>query len=270
MTTVTTKLETRAPYDLQKALKLAVMLGAALMENGAEIYRVEESIIFVLKAYGAKRIDVYALPNIIIVTIETNEEISYTKTRRIYHRHVDFERLIRLNDFSRSLSAQPIPPQDGIDTLTCYCRGCGYSPPVIWLSYGLAAASFAMMSGGSFGDAAVSILCVFMARIVSVPLEQRHANDFFTTMIAAYIQLVVAFVFSTYFSALHMNNIVVGTLMMLFPGRAFMTAVRDVIAKDLSAGLIEAVEAIVIAVAIAIGSALAYATFPYLVGVMPL
>lgn len=56
-------------YDPQKALKLAVMLGAALMENGAEIYRVEESIIHVLRAYGLKRIDVYALPNIIIVTM---------------------------------------------------------------------------------------------------------------------------------------------------------------------------------------------------------
>ena len=261
---------TTETYDLQKALKLSVMLGAALMENGAEIYRVEESILFLLRAYGAKRIDVYALPNIIIVTIETSDEISYTKTRRIHHRSVDFERLIRLNDFSRKLSSNPIPPQEGIDALTTYCKGCGYSPPVIWLSYGLAAASFSMMSGGTFADAAVSILCVFMARVVSVPLELRHANDFFTTMIATYIQLVVAFVFSTYFSELHMNNIIVGTLMMLFPGRGFMTAVRDVIAKDLSAGLIEAIEAIVIAVAIAIGSALAYSTFPILVGVMPL
>ena len=32
-------------YDPQKALKLAVMLGAALMQNGAEFYRVEESMI---------------------------------------------------------------------------------------------------------------------------------------------------------------------------------------------------------------------------------
>lgn len=261
---------TTETYDLQKALKLSVMLGAALMENGAEIYRVEESILFVLRAYGAKRIDVYALPNIIIVTIETAEDISFTKTRRIHHRTVDFERLIRLNDFARRLSSKPIPPEEGIDILTCYCRGCGYSPPVIWISYGLAAASFAMMSGGNFADAAVSILCVFMARVVTVPLELRHSNDFFTTMIATYIQITVAFIFSTYFSNLHFNNIIVGTLMMLFPGRGFMTAVRDVIAKDLSAGLIEIMEAVVIAVAIAIGSALAYATFPLLVGVIPL
>ena len=97
-------------YDPQKALKLAVMLGAALMENGAEIYRVEESIIHVLRAYWLKRIDVYALPNIIIVTIETEEDVSYTKTRRIYHRTVDFERLIHLNDFTRRLSANPVLP----------------------------------------------------------------------------------------------------------------------------------------------------------------
>ncbi|MEE0434927.1 MAG: threonine/serine exporter family protein [Peptococcaceae bacterium] len=257
-------------YDLQKALKLAVMLGAALMENGAEIYRVEESIVFVLRAYGAKRIDVYALPNIIIVTIETDDEISYTKTRRIIHRTVDFERLIRLNDLARRLSANPVPPDDAIDELSCYCRGCGHSPIVAWTSYALAAASFSVMGGGSIADAGVAIFCVFMARLVTVPLEQRHANDFFSTMIATYIQIAVAFLFSTFFPQLHMNAIVVGTLMMLFPGRGFMTAVRDVIAKDLSAGLIETVEAIVIAVAIAIGSALAYATFPFLMEVLPI
>ena len=126
------------------------------------------------------------------------------------------------------------------------------------------------MSGGTLWDAGVSILCVFLARIVTTPMELYHANDFFTTLVATYIQLVVAFVFSTYFAHLHFNNIIIGTLMMLFPGRSFMTAVRDVIAKDLSAGLIEAVEAIVVAVAIAIGSALAYASFPSIVGVMPL
>lgn len=257
-------------YEKQKALKLAVLLGAALMENGAEIYRVEESIVHVLRAYGMKRVDVYALPNIIIVTIEIDDDISFTKTRRIYHRAIDFERLIRLNDFSRRLSTHPIPAEDGIDELTCYCKDCGYSPAVIWLSYGLAAASFSVMSDGTLYDGAVAIICVFLARMVSVPLELRHANDFFTTLIATYIQIVVAFVFSTYFPQLHMNNITIGTLMMLFPGVAFMTAVRDVIAKDLSAGMIETVQAVMVAVAIAIGSALAYQTFPFLAEVMPL
>ena len=257
-------------YDPQKALKLAVMLGAALMENGAEIYRVEESLLYVLRAYGVKQIDVYVLLNIIIVTIETSDEISYTKTKRIYHRTVDFERLIRLNDFARRLSSKPIPPDEGIDALTCYCKGCGYSMPTIWISYALAAASFAVMSGGTLWDAGVTIICIFLARLVTTPMEMYHANSFFTTLVATYIQLTIAFVFSTYFASLHFNNIIIGTLMMLFPGRGFMTAVRDVIARDLSAGLIEAIEAIVIAVAIAIGSALAYATFPVLVGVMPL
>lgn len=257
-------------YEKQKALKLAVLLGAALMENGAEIYRVEESIVHVLRAYGMKRVDVYALPNIIIVTIEIDDDISFTKTRRIYHRSIDFERLIRLNDFSRKLSDNPIPPEEGMEELKIHCRGRGYSPVVIWLSYGLAAASFAVMLGGSLADGAVAIICVMLARMVSVPLEVRHANDFFTTLIATYIQISVAFVFSTYFPQLHMNAITVGTLMMLFPGVAFMTAIRDVIAKDLSAGMIEIVQAVMVAVAIAVGSALAYQTFPWLVEVMPL
>ena len=42
-------------YNCQLALKMAVMLGVALMENGAEVYRVEESVIRVLKSYGIER-----------------------------------------------------------------------------------------------------------------------------------------------------------------------------------------------------------------------
>lgn len=45
---------TTETYDLQKALKLSVMLGAALMENGAEIYRVEESILFFIESIWCK------------------------------------------------------------------------------------------------------------------------------------------------------------------------------------------------------------------------
>ena len=75
------------------------------MENGAEVYRVEESVIRVLKSYGIERTDVYAIPNILMVTIETNEEISYTKMRRIFNRNPNFEKVIQLNDFARKLSA---------------------------------------------------------------------------------------------------------------------------------------------------------------------
>lgn len=250
------------------ALKMAVTLGVSLMENGAEIYRVEESIIRVLRSYGIKRTDVYALPNILMVTIETDEEISFTKMRRIFNRVPNFERVIQLNDLARTLSLEPLPLSEAFKRLREIDHLQDYSKKVNWMSYVLAAAAFVMMIGGNVCDALVAILCAAVGRLVCVPMERYHANGFFVTLVTSFLHNFVAFVCAEAFVGLHPNIIITGTLMLLFPGVAFMTAVRDVIAKDLSAGMFEGLEAIVVACAIAVGSALAYAMVPMLVRVI--
>lgn len=244
---------------------MAVNLGVALMENGAEIYRVEESVIRVLRSYGIKRTDVYALPNILIVTIETDEEISFTKTRRIFTRNPNFERVIQLNDLARTLSVEPKPLDYAFKRLREIDSLKFYSKQVNWISYVLAAAAFVLMIGGSLGDALVAILCAAIGRLVCVPMERYHANGFFVTVVTSFLHNFVAFICAEAVVGLHPNIIITGTLMLLFPGVAFMTAVRDVIAKDLSAGMFEGLEAIVVAGAIAVGSALAYSLVPIVV-----
>ena len=238
------------------------------MENGAEVYRVEESVIRVLKSYGIERTDVYAIPNILMVTIETNEEISYTKMRRIFNRNPNFEKVIQLNDFARKLSAEPIPLNEAFHRLREIDGLKNYTKPVNWISYLFAAMSFVVMIGGNVGDAIVAILCAAAGRLVCVPMERYHANGFFVTLVTSFLHNLVAFMCAAAFGGLHPSLIIKGTLMLLFPGVAFMTAIRDVIAKDLSAGMFEGLEAIVVACAIAVGSALAYAVIPSIVRVI--
>lgn len=252
--------------DCQMALKMAVMLGVRLMGSGAEIYRVEESIHHVLKAYKFKRIDAFVTPNMLMITIETDEEISYTKMRRVYQSDPNFERLARLNDFTRNISDSPLPPKQAIAELEKIDKTKNYSAPVIWASYCLAAASFCLMIGGNLYDGLIAIICVLIARIICTPMEIYHANSFFITVVASFVHNAIAYAFVEVFPTLHFNLIVTGTLMMLFPGVTFMTAIRDVIARDLNAGMIEMLQAVVVASAIAVGSAMAYGIFPMIGG----
>ena len=252
-------------YNYQLALKMAAMLGVRLMGSGAEIYRVEESMHHVLKAYCVKRVDAYVTPNMLMITIETEDEKSYTKMRRVYHSDPNFERLAKLNDFSRRISVQPIPIKDAIAELDEIDHTKNYSMPVIWISYCLSAAGFCVMVGGSLYDGLVAMICVLLARIVCFPMDVYHANSFFITAVASFIHNTVAFAFAEMFSVLQVNTIVTGTLMMLFPGVAFMTAIRDVIARDLNSGMIEMLQAVVVACAIAVGTAMAYGLFPAIV-----
>ena len=67
--------------DFNKLLNVSAQLGKMLLESGAEIYRVEESIQRMGLAYGAKDVDVYAVPTTIIITILTmTASISGTTT----------------------------------------------------------------------------------------------------------------------------------------------------------------------------------------------
>ena len=54
-------------YD--QLLDLATELGFRLMETGAEIYRVEESVQYILRAYGVETGEVFAIPNCLIVSL---------------------------------------------------------------------------------------------------------------------------------------------------------------------------------------------------------
>ena len=46
----------------KEILTLAVETGDALLRNGAEVYRVEDTVLHILKAYEITDCDVYVLP----------------------------------------------------------------------------------------------------------------------------------------------------------------------------------------------------------------
>ena len=69
--------------DYNKLLDMVSEMGYRLMESGAEIYRVEESIHRLLEAYGVPRGEVFAIPNCIIVSLISPEGRPLTQIRRM-------------------------------------------------------------------------------------------------------------------------------------------------------------------------------------------
>ena len=61
----------------------------------------------------------------------------------------------------------------------------------------------------------------------------------------------------------HTDAMIIGCLMNLVPGVALTSFMQNVIAGDLIAGLTRLAEALLIAVAVALGTALALAAFPW-------
>ena len=97
--------------DYHTLLDLATDLGYELAMCGAETFRVEESINRVLATYGLNS-EVFAIPNCLTVSIETDDGQILTRMRRIGAHGSDLDAVERFNGLSRAICNRKPDPQD--------------------------------------------------------------------------------------------------------------------------------------------------------------
>ena len=133
--------------DYDALLLLASDLGYGLLESGAEIYRVEESIQRLLLAYGVAEADPFVIPNCIFVSFTTPSGQVRSQVRRIVASHgTDVDQLELYNGLCRRLCAEtpPLPQaQEQLQAVRKVRRS--FSLFTVLLSYLLGAAFFSLL-----------------------------------------------------------------------------------------------------------------------------
>lgn len=242
--------------DYDNLLNLAVELGYRLMSSGAEIYRVEESVDRLLRAYGLEQPQVFAIPNCLIVSVTTPEGHPITRLRRIPNHGTDVELLERCNDLCRRLCSHPVALPEAQKEVEALGKDAKiYHPAQILLGYGLAPAFFTPLFNGSMMDGlcaffvglAVGLLSLYGRRFIG-------ANSFFRTVILSAVASLLA-LFVVRFGIGHdVDAITIGVLMVLVPGTSLTKAMREIMAGDIISGISRMSEVILIATAIALGA----------------
>ena len=72
-------------------ISAATEVGYLLLRNGAEIYRVEDSLQRIFRAYGVATGEIFAIPTCIFVTITTPDGKSITRIKRLYTRVTELD-----------------------------------------------------------------------------------------------------------------------------------------------------------------------------------
>ncbi|MGE4276132.1 MAG: threonine/serine exporter family protein [Lawsonibacter sp.] len=243
--------------DHDKLLNLGAELGRQLMTSGAEIYRVEESVERLLTAYGLQP-QVFAIPNCLIVSVNTPAGHPITRMCRIPAHGTDIELLERCNELCRRLCRDPLPVEEAqglVDRLDGESRR--FSPRFVLLGYVAASAFFALFFAGSVWDCLSAALCG-LAVGVCILFGRRltGSNLFFRTVVCSAVAASLAFFLVWVGVGQNLEAITIGTLMVLVPGMALTNAMREIMAGDIFSGLNRTAEVILVATAIALGSAL--------------
>lgn len=245
-------------FEYQKLMNTAMDIGHYLLSAGAETYRVEESIQRILYAYGVKHVDVFAITNSITVTMTMADDTCYTRLRRVYSRRTNYQMVEDLNNLSRYIcNERPSLPEIQQHMHTIQQTRTYPEWMVVTLGFGGIAIWFTLFFGGSWLDGAVAFAAGCLTRVVLRLMEYLHASSFFINLVCSLMVTTIAMKTVQYGFADNSDFIIIGTLMTLVPGVAITNAMRDVIAGDLVAGSMKGVEALLVALALAIGTAVA-------------
>lgn len=245
----------------------AVEAGYLLVTNGGEIYRAEESMQRIFRAYGVDTGEVFVIPTLIEVTVCAPDGRPITKIKRVPHRDVNLDRVERVNALCRHIWAEKPTFAEIRGELERISKRPVLSFPKQVLAFALVAAAFTLFYGGSAADAFVALFCGASIRLVARFLEGFRVNSFFINVAGSFAAAAIAMIAANIDFSLSYDKIIIGALMNLVPGIAITNFMRDIIAGDLIAGLLRLTESVLVATAIAIGAGIALTATRMLWGV---
>jgi len=229
-------------------LEAAADAGVHLLSAGGEVSRVEDTMIRITSGLGLESVEAAVFPTVIFLSAP-----GATLMRRVRRRSVNLAVVARVNQLSRDLAEHRIDLvvfREQLGLISAMKRYPG------WQTTGVAALAGGMLCqlfGGRWYDFFPAMLAGALAHIV----RQRPGalNDSLKDFIAA-VAAVIPGLVAAQWSLFHPGTIIVGGIMVLVPGMAITSAIRDGIAGDVVSSVSRVLEALLTAAAVAAGVAL--------------
>lgn len=240
----------------KKVLILAIYAGEIMMKNGAEIYRVEDTITRICKACHMDHIEVFATPTGIFVSMDKDgdEDIPLTYIKRIKGTDTDLNKISLINHFSREFTDTDLSVEEGMNRLHEIDDTKPYPYPVRLLGAGMIASFFCVIFGGTPIDFLIAFLIGVTAYVLSSFLKKYDINFFIRGFCCCGLAALLAMITSTSIHTASYEPIIIGSIMIFVPGVAITNSIRDFLSGDMLSGIARMTEAILIAVSLAAGA----------------
>lgn len=232
----------------EKVLETASLAGHILLENGAEIARVEETMERIARHYGVESQNFFVLSNGIFTTGQTG----YAKVEFIPFKGAQLERVAAVNQISRDIEAGRYTVEQARERLLEIRAS---KPKPAWeqiLGSAVGSAGFCMIFGGGLLDAAAAFV-VGMILWAFVVFPGARMSKPIANIVGSALATLLCIVFERIGFGVSLGNMIVGSLIPLIPGVAFTNGIRDIADEDYIAGATRLLDAIMVFFCIAAG-----------------
>lgn len=240
----------------QEILEAAVMAGHILLENGAEIARVEETMERICRYFGAQSENFFVLSNGIFVTGSGNFEGQrgqYAKVQHIPVKGTQLDKVVAVNQLSREVEEGHYSIKQTREKLEQIRRMPGKSFPAQIFASGAGSACFCYLLGGSLADSVSAFAAGLLLYAFVLSVSRTHMTKI-TKNICGGALVTLLCIFS-YRSGLgeNLSNMIIGSIIPLVPGIAFTNGIRDIADGDYISGAVRLLDAILVFLCVAVG-----------------
>ena len=248
----------------RRALQFVMLAGCTLLENGAEVARVHETMTIMAAGFGIAGYNDYVLTNGIFASVsgETHSEV-----RSVREHTVHLGRVEAVNEISREIEAGRLTLEQAEERLAQARRLPPPSARAQILASACGSFCFTLLFGGSFAEAAVSLAAGALLGAYLLLCERHGVAAMVRRLSGAALITVLCLAGAALIPGVGVSAAVIGTLMVLTPGVAITMGIRDFLCADYLSGTIRLIDAFLIAGSIACGTGLVLWACSWLTGV---
>ena len=238
-----------------QALAIASEAGHILLENGAEISRVGETMERIASYYGVDSKSFFVLSNGIFTTSSFNK---YANVEFIPFKGTQLDKVVAVNQLSRDI----VSGKYTLDEAQARLQEIRTMPPhPVWeqvLASALGSAGFYIVFGGGLLDCAASFVCGILLWLFVLYVTAPHMSKIVGNIVGGLFVTGLCILFHRAGFGHSLPNMIIGAIIPLIPGVPFVNGVRDLANEDYIAGATRLLDALLVFFCIAAGVMLAF------------
>lgn len=258
---------TETNVDVKKVVDLSLEAGTVLLKNGAEIFRVEETMERICHSFHVDKMNVFVISHGIFISAENEKNETISKVLHVPLSGANLEIVAEVNELSRDIAAGQVSLDEAFERIEMIEKLPPTSSKVQIICAGIASACFGYMLNAGIPEC---IFSLFIGALVYawVLLAAKHkifkiiVNILGGVLITSMALLAMAIVHIS----MKMEGMIIGSIMPLIPGVGFVNAIRDIADSDFLSGTVRMIDALLVFVYIAIGVGVVLGTYNNFVG----
>ncbi len=241
--------------ELKQIADTSLLVGKTMLESGAEIYSVEETLSRLAQTFGCDKVNLSVLPQTIAMTLVSGNEFR-TKMVHIGTLKPDMQRLSEIYKLTKNVCSACSPVDVLKQTKALISQNHQFSGYQKVFAAALACASFAALFKGTAAEFATAFIATFLAASLKKTLDAKEFNPLLSITLASLLATVCVGLFSSLGVLEDTNIALASSVLFLVPGVQLINTFEDIIKGHYLSGLARGLHGLLISFAIVFGIAL--------------